>query len=363
MWMRWLFWVAFLTYGSQAWAARAKDVGFFAGLQGNTVTGAGLVTGLPRTGDSPRNEAAIRSLATRLQGYGVTFTEEELNSRNIAMVMVTATLPADARPGTQIDIKVTSTGDARSIEGAELLATPLYGMDGRIHVLAQGSVLVGGYSVGVAGNSVRKGIPTGGVVMGGGRVLIENEGPDYNEAQTVDFVLSDPDFTTAERLELAINEAFGASIARARSSSTIELAIPQEYMDRFAPFAARIEMVEVAMDSPARVVVDERTGTVVFGGNVQVAPVAVAHGGLTIQVQRVNSVSQPNAFSFGATEVVSNVYLEAGEARGELVAVEGVQIGDLVAALNRLGVTPRDLISILRSMKAQGALHAELVTQ
>lgn len=344
-------------------AARAKDVGFFYGLQDNVVTGAGLVTGLPRSGDSTRNEASIRALATRLQGYGVTFSEDELSSRNIAMVMVTATIPPGARAGSAVDVKVSSSGDAVSIEGGELLMTPLYGLDGRIHVLASGAVLVGGYAAGAAGNFSRKGVPTSGLVLSGGRLQVEVQTLDYNAMSIVEFVLSKPDFTTAERLETAINAEFGEGTARARTSSTIEVSVPEDYNDRFAPFAARLESVTLSVDSAATIVVDERTGTVVFGANVSVAPVAIAHGALTIEVRKINAVSQPSAFSGGRTAAVSNSILEANEQTGQLVMVEGVDIGQLVSALNAMGVTPRDLISILKNMKAQGAIHAEVITQ
>ena len=361
--MRWLILGLTLLTAHPAQAARAKDVGFFIGQHENVLTGMGLVTGLPRTGDSMRNEASIRSLATRLQGYGVTFADADLASRNIALVMVEVVVPPGTRAGSRLDAKVSSVGDAASIEGGQLLIAPLYGMDGAIHATVSGSVLVGGYQTASAGNMARKNVPTSGQVLGGVRVAIEVPGVNYNDAPIVEFALQTPDFSTAQRLEESIDSAFGEEVAQAVSASTVQLTVPEAYQGRFAAFASMVESVDLQLDAPARIVVDERTGTVVIGGDVELAPVAIAQGSLTIEVSRINSVSQPAPFSAGSTALVSNVQLNVTERGGKLVNTKGASVGDLVNALNQMGVSPRDMVTILKNMKTQGAIHAEVVVQ
>jgi flagellar P-ring protein precursor FlgI len=347
---------------AEAWAVRAKDVGQFHGVRDNPLTGAGLVVGLKRTGDSVRNEAAIRALASRLQGLGVSLQIDDIMAKNVALVMVSARLGPDQRTGSRIDVNVASTGDATSIEGGYLLLTPLMGPDGNVYALAEGPLVVGGYEAESGGSGQRKNSPTTGQAPGGG--IVEREvasARDLGEQQTVEFILTHPDFTTASRLAAAIDQAFGGQIARARSSSTVELAVPPDFSGRFPDFAARVEAVELDIDAPARVVVSERTGTVVMGADVRISAVAVAHGGLTIEVRRRDIVSQPNPLAGGETTVVPRGEVDAKEEQGQLLLVEGVSIGDLVAALNRMGVTPRDLIVILQAIQSAGALHAEVV--
>lgn len=343
-------------------ATRAKDVGAFHGVRDNPLTGAGLVVGLHRTGDSLRNEAAIRTLANRLQGLGASLSVDDISTRNVALVMVTATLGPAARTGSKLDVTVAASGDASSLEGGVLLMTPLLAPDGNVYAVAEGPLVVGGFEATAGGSGVRKNTPTVGIVPGG--ALVEREvatTPDFDAMETVEFVLRSPDFTTATRLADAIDRTFGAPIAEPVSGSTVEIAVPPEHRGQFARFAAQVEAVEVDVDRPARVVVSERTGTVVMGAEVRVAPVAVAHGGLTIEVRRLNDVSQPPPFSIGETRRVSNTIVDAQEARGQLVMVEGVAIGELVAALNDLGVKPRDLIVILQAIRSAGALDAEVV--
>lgn len=345
-----------------AWGARAKDLGAFHGVRDNTLTGAGLVVGLRRTGDSPRNEGSIRALVNRLQGHGLSLEQDEIITRNTALVMVTATLGPDARSGSRTDVLVASSGDASSLEGGVLLMTPLFGTDGKVHATAEGALVVGGYAASAGLNLARKNTPTTGRIPGGAIIEIGAPSIDYDALETIDFVLRSPDFTTATRLAAAIDEAFGSDVAKTTSATTITLTPPADYDDRFPEFAAMVESVELQVDAPARVVVNERTGTVVMGADVKIAPVAIAHGGLTIEVRRRNAISQPAAFSNGTTAAVSNVWVEANEAAGKLTLVEGVAIGDLVAALNDLGVKPRDLIQILEAIRSSGALHAEVVT-
>jgi flagellar P-ring protein precursor FlgI len=345
-----------------AHAARAKDIGAFYGVRDNLLTGAGLVVGLRRTGDSPRNEAAIRALATRLQGLGVSLSVDDILSRNVALVMVNATLGPEQRTGTRLDVIVGSTGDAASLEGGMLLTTPLLGPDGRVYAVAEGPLVLGGYGVSAFGSASMKNHVTTGWVVGG--AVVEREvasTPDFASMDQVEYVLTKPDFTTATRLAEAINTAFGTPVAEPASSSTVALNIPADYKGKFAAFAARVETVEVQVDSAARVIVSERTGTVVVGADVKIAAVAVAHGGLTIEVRRNALVSQPAPFTNGTTAFAQTGLIEARELEGQLTLVEGVTIGELVAALNAMGVKPRDLIIILRAIQAAGALHAEVV--
>jgi flagellar P-ring protein FlgI len=363
--LHWLAAAAFLLWSGiePAYGARAKDVGAFHGVRDNQLQGAGLVVGLRRTGDSTRNEAAIRALANRLQGLGVSLQVDEIVSRNAALVMVSATLEPDSRTGMRTDVTVASTGDASSLEGGMLLMTPLLGPDGRVYAVAEGALIVGGYNVDSAGNSARKNTPTVGRVVEGG--VVEREvisALDYATLETIDFVLHDSDFTTSARLSEAVNAAFGGDVAFAVSASTVRLDIPKELQGRFPHFAAQVESVQLEIDKPARVVINERTGTVVMGADVQISAVAVAHGGLTIEVRRVNAVSQPGAFSAGTTVPYGNTAIKATEQAGQLVMVEGVDIGQLVGALNEMGIKPRDLIVILEAIRSSGALHAEVVS-
>ncbi|MEQ1506233.1 MAG: flagellar basal body P-ring protein FlgI [Myxococcota bacterium] len=355
--------LSLLAFGStDAWAVRAKDIGQFHGVRDNPLTGAGLVVGLKRTGDSTRNQAAIRALASRLQGLGVSLQIDDITARNVALVMVSARLGPDQRTGSRIDVNVASTGDATSLEGGYLLLSPLMGPDGNVYAVAEGPLVVGGYQIESGGSGERKNSPTVGQAPNGG--VVEREvasAPDLGSMETVEFTLSRPDFTTASRLAEAIDTAIGDDVATAKSSSTIAIAVPSDYEGRFPDFATLIENVDFAVDSPARVVVSERTGTVVMGADVRVSAVAVAHGGLTIEVRRQDEVSQPNPLARGETTVVPRADVNAKEENGQLVLVEGVSIGDVVAALNKMGVTPRDLIVILQAIQSAGALHAELV--
>ncbi len=354
--------LASLALATPAFAARAKDIGGFHGIRDNPITGAGLVVGLRRTGDTPRNEAAIRALASRLQGLGVSLSVDDIMARNVALVMVAGTLGPEARTGSRMDVTVASTGDANSLEGGYLLMTPLMGPDGQVYAVSEGPVVVGGYGAEALGSTSMKNHVTTGWVVGGG--VVEREvasQPKFNEMTSVDYVLATPDFTTATRLADAIDASFGAELAEAFSSSTIKLTIPDAYKGKFASFAAKVEAVEVSVDAPARVVISERTGTVVMGADVKISAVAVAHGGLTIEVRRDTNVSQPAPFSNGTTRSTTGSSVRATEAQGQLIMVEGVTIGELVSALNAMGVTPRDLMIILQAIKASGALQAEIV--
>lgn len=344
-------------------AARVKDVAALYGERENPLVGYGLVVGLNRTGDSTQNAAAVHALANRLQGLGVTMSDEDIQARNVAVVMVTATLPAGMRPGSRMDVQVSSAGDARSLEGGILLMTPLFAANGMNVASAQGAITVGGYSVASRGETQVKNHPTVGSVSRGGTVEVEiPNGLNLAEAVQLDWVLHSPDFTNALRLSEAIEAAIGARSARVVDAGTVRVQIPDEWLGRQPELVARIEGLQLQLDRVARVVVNERTGTVVMGSDITLSPVAIAHGGLTIEVRDDPKVSQPHPLSRGETTVVDNQELRVREAAGKVTLIDGVTVGDVVNALNAMGVSPRDLIVILQSMRAAGGLHAEIET-
>ena len=358
-----LFFLALMSLSGVAEAARIKDIASIYGVRDNAVFGYGLVTGLNRTGDSRRNEATIRTLANRLQGLGVTLQTDDIISRNVAVVMVTARIPSTARPGHKIDIEVSSTGDAKSLEGGVLQLTPLYASDGRAYASSQGPVVIGGFSAEAGGESTRKNHPTTGRIPRGATVELDNpHRMDLLNADSIDWLIHDPDFTTAKRMADAINESIGDKVATAFDDGMVRMAIPEAEEASAIAVLSQIELVELEVDAPARVVVNERTGTVVMGANVQVSAVAVAHGGLSIEVQQDTEVSQPGALSGGDTVVTRDSRIVAEEEEGRLTMLEGVTIGQLVAALNAMGVKPRDLIQIMLTIKAAGALQAEIAS-
>ncbi len=352
-----------LGLSSSAEAARVKDVAALYGVRSNPLVGYGLVVGLDRSGDSAQNAAAVRALANRLKGLGMTMLEDDIKARNVAVVMVTARLPAGTRPGSPLDVQVSSVGDARSIEGGVLLLTPLYAANGTAVAAAQGAILVGGYTVNSGRSSTTKNHPTVGIVPAGATVEVEIPNAlDVTQAVSFDWVLEKPDFTNSTRLATAVNGALGGEFAMALDGGTIRVGVPDAFLGRQAELIATVESVQVVIDQAARVVVNERTGTVVMGADITVRPVAVAHGGLTIQVDHQSKVSQPGALSAGSTVVIGNDSLTVDEAQGRISMIEGVTVGEVVGALDRMGVSPRDLIVILQAMHTAGGLQAEIVT-
>jgi flagellar P-ring protein precursor FlgI len=355
--------VCFAFSAPVAQAARIKDVAEIYGKPSIALMGTGLVAGLNRTGDSTRNQATIQQIVNRLQGQGVTVNPADIMARNVASVIVTATMPADAKPGGAIDIEVASMGDARSLEGGVLLFTMLTAVDGQDYVLAKGPLVVGGYSADAAGNQVRKNHPTTARVPGGGAVVqVPANYYDLNRQNQVVWNLGQPDFTTANNMAMAINEYLAADYARALDSTSVIVQVPDAMQGNVIAFVSQLESLELTVDTPAKVVVNERTGTVVMGSDVKIAPVAVAHGGLSIEVQRTTNVSQPGALSGGQTVLVDNTRIQVEEEESRVSMVEGATIGDLVTALNSLGVSPRDLISILTAIRQAGAIHAAIET-
>lgn len=340
---------------------RIKDIADFEGVRENQLVGYGLVVGLAGTGDSLRNSPFTReSLAAMLERLGVSSTNGNLNTRNVAAVMVTANLPPFAAQGSRIDVTVSALGDARSLAGGQLLVTPLMGADQQVYAVAQGPLAIGGFSAqGASGSSVTRGVPTAGRIASGG--LVERElGFDIANQQELRLSLRNPDFTTARRIAETINSAVGPGIARAANPGSVIISRAGFSGDMVA-LISQIETLEVAVDTPARIVIDETSGVVVMGENVRVSTVAIAQGNLTISVNEQPRVSQPAPFSDGETVVVPQSDIEVTEDVGGLAVVEGgVPLRQLVDGLNRLGVSPRDMISILQALKAAGAIQADI---
>jgi flagellar P-ring protein precursor FlgI len=352
----------------QAQPVRIKDLGKLSGWRENALVGYGLVTGLAGTGDSSRNQATRQSLANMLSRFDLTISPDDVNSRNVAAVMVTASLPAFARAGDVIDVSVNSVGDARSLVGGTLMLAPLKAANGRIYALAQGAVLVGGYRYDANGNQVQKNHPTVGAVAGGARVEVGLAGDEPASVALLTFVLQDPDYTTANRIANAINARLGSAAARVRDAAGVDISVPADRQSNLAPLVTALEEVSITPDRRARVVINERTGTVVTGGDVRIERVAVSHGDLKVTVTTENAVSQPVLVrQTGAdvrTQGYSNSQLAVDDRSGSVfLAANNNTVADLVQALSKMRVNTRDVISILQAVKSAGALHAELVVQ
>jgi flagellar P-ring protein precursor FlgI len=342
-------------------AVRVKDIASVKGVRSNPLVGYGLVVGLAGTGDKQGTEFTVQSLASVLGGMGIGVDAEAIQVKNVAAVMVTATLNPFARAGTKLDAVVSSMGDATSLEGGTLVLTPLYGSDGEIYALAQGALSVGGFNVSAGGgSSVQKNHPTVGRLVGGASV--ERELPwSLEGVQSFQLALHRADFTTAQRVAKAINGALGGAVAVADDPGTLRVRVPAGEAGSAVAFMAALEAVEVEPDRVARVVLNERTGTVVMGESVALGTVAIAHGSLSVTIQAINDVSQPNPFAEGETVEVRNDVVDVEEEATQLNVIRGpVTIDELVRGLNAMGVTPRDLIAILQAIKAAGALSAEL---
>jgi flagellar P-ring protein precursor FlgI len=345
--------------------ARIKDVATIEGIRDNQLVGYGLVVGLRGTGDSSQTVFPAQTLISALERMGITVPQTGSNSasnmqvKNMAAVFVVATLPPFSRPGYKVDITVSSAGDARSLEGGILLMTPLYGPDGQIYAQAQGALVLGGYMASGGGNTKLSNHPTTGRVPGG--ALVERLVPfDLKQMRVASVVLNDADFHTAERMAASIDKALGAHRAHAIDSRRVEVtAAPDEDM---AALLDKVEGVEVDVFPRARVVVNERTGTVVIGGTVRLQPVSILHGGLSVNVISRSEVSQPNAFSSGGTtQVVQQTTVQAQDKPVNRIDLrEGATVEDLVQELQRTGAGARDVISILQAMKEAGALEADL---
>ncbi|MCB9489011.1 MAG: flagellar basal body P-ring protein FlgI [Deltaproteobacteria bacterium] len=349
-----------LAASGAAHAVRLKDVANVEGVRSNKLIGYGLVTGLSKTGDGNSVKFTKATMANVLENMGVTVDPKDIKSGNVASVMVTADLPPFSRAGSRINVTVSAIGDAKSLQGGTLLLTPLRGPDGNTYAVAQGAVSVGGFAAEANGTSVSKNHTTAGMIPDG--AIIEREIPfDFNSQEEFSIALNTGDFSTVSQTAARINSEIGPGVATAVDARTIRISVPEQYRTHLVSLMARIENMEIIPDTVARVVLNERTGTVVIGANVQISTVAVSHGNLHIKIQTATNVSQPNAFSGGQTVVTQESAVQAAEQDRKLFVVEsGATIGDLVRALNAVGVTPRDLVSILQSIKAAGALQAQL---
>jgi len=346
---------------------RIKDLGHIDGWRDNPLVGYGLVTGLAGTGDSSRNRATRQSIANMLTKFNLTLPSDQISSRNVAAVNITASLPPFARPGDKMDISVTSIGDARSLLGGSLLLAPLKGPDGRIYALAQGPVSVGGYKYDLNGNVVQKNHPTVGNVPSGATIEV-GVTTEIVQQDKITIVLSQPDYTTANRISLAINKEFGASTAYAKDASSVEIDIKAARKNNLVEFITTIESLAIEPDRRARVVINERTGTVVAGGDARISNVSISHGELKLSIVTENIVSQPIFVARTGpgvrTEVVPNTRIEVKESDASNVINTGNNtVAELVQALSRIKTSTRDIISILQGIKTAGALHAELIIQ
>ncbi|OEU76365.1 MAG: flagellar biosynthesis protein FlgA [Desulfuromonadales bacterium C00003107] len=342
-------------------AARIKDIAKIEGVRSNQLVGYGLVIGLNGTGDSNSTQFTVQSLVNMMERLGVTVNQADVKVDNVAAVIVTAKLPPFAKTGTTIDVLVSSIGDADSLVGGSLLMTPLKAPDGNIYAVAQGPLIVGSLAFGGKAAKVQKNHPTVGRLPGG--ALVEREVPfTLSPDGQLRYQLSDPDFTTVSRIAAVINEHFNRPLATPVDSASLNVDIPLPYRDRLVEFVAALERLPVQPDSTAKIVVNEKTGTIVMGEGVRIATVAVSHGNLNLVISESAMVSQPLPFSGGETVVTPETDIAASEDDGELVVLQmGVSIGDVAQALNAIGATPRDLIAIFQAIKASGALHAELV--
>jgi len=345
---------------------RIKDLVEFGGVRGNDLVGYGLVVGLNGTGDGIRNSPFTEeTMSNILERLGVNVTGEKIRPKNVAAVFVTGSLPQFARAGTRIDVTVSTIGDAKSLLGGTLILTPMNGADGQIYAVAQGPIIAGGASAQGKGASVSVGVPTSGSIPSGARVEREIAF-DFKGMKTVRLALRMADFTTALKIEKAINRKLGGNAALMLDSGTVEIDVKKTNARSPAHLISRIENIEVQPEQKARVVVDQRSGTVVLGDEVRISRVAVSQGNLTLRVRETPLVVQPNPFSSkGQTLVVPRTDASIKEAPGTgLAEINGeTSLSEVIGGLNALGVSPRDLINILKSIKAAGALHAEFIVQ
>jgi flagellar P-ring protein precursor FlgI len=343
--------------------SRVKDIADFEGVRDNQLVGYGLVVGLNGTGDSLDKSVFTReSLIGMLERLGVNARDSKLDTKNVAAVMVTASLPPFARQGTRIDVEIAALGDAKSLQGGTLLVTPMLGADSEVYAVAQGPVAIGGYTASGDASTVTKGVPTSGRISNG--AIVEREiGFSMDNMRNVKITLRNPDFTTAQRVADAINGYLSLAAARPLDPGTVELAVPPTFQGDTVGLLTKIEQLPVEPDEVARVVIDENSGVIVMGENVRISTVAIAQGNLTIRITETAQVSQPSPFSnTGTTTTVPRTNIQVDEQNGNKLAVmpSGVTLQELVNGLNALGVGPRDMISILRAIKAAGALQADI---
>lgn len=340
--------------------ARIKELAALEGARDNQLLGYGLVVGLANTGDKRQTIFSAQSLTNLLQRLGISVSPTAVQVRNTAAVLVTATLPPFSQPGTRIDVTAAAIGDATTLQGGLLVRTELRGADGRTYAVAQGSVVTGGFVAGRGGNSQSVNHPTAGRIASG--AIVERPAPSVNPGHEVRLQLLQPDFTTAARIAETINKQFpGANVARSENAAVVVVDAPADYKLRPVELVSLIENLEVNADQRARIVINERTGTIVLGRDVHISPVAILHGNLSVEIRTNLVASQPEPFSQGKTAVIPETSVAAREERARSVMLkEGSTVEDLVRALTGVGSTPRDIIAVLQNLRAAGALEADL---
>lgn len=365
LWLSSVLFAILLPLSATAGPVRIKDLVEVDGVRGNDLLGYGLVVGLNGTGDGLRNAPFTEEIMTNiLERLGVNVAGEAFRPRNVAAVLVTAELPPFARAGSRIDVTVSAIGDAGSLLGGTLVMTPLSAADGEVYAVAQGTVLAGGAAAEGDAARVVEGVPTSGSIPGGAR--IEREVAfDFSGLTALRLALRDPDFTTAARIETAINREFGGAVALMLDSGTVQIDIRRTGARSPAHAIGRVEAIAVEPERRARVVVDQRSGTIVMGADVRISRVAVAQGNVTLRIEEAPLAVQPNPFAPGETVVVPRTFADIEEEQGTGLAEvpEAATLSEVISGLNALGVTPRDMIDILKTIKAAGALHAEFVVR
>ncbi len=356
------FAVIILSFNSLIFAQRIKDIAYLKNDNSEQIIGYGLVVGLSGSGDSYRSSFTVQSISSMLKRFGITVPQTDLKTKNVAAVMVTATLDSYLKEGANFDVTVSSLGDATSLQGGTLLMTPLSGMDGTVYGLAQGPLSVGGYDFRTpTGNRVSRNHSLAGRVPRGGVLKASLETAALSKTNLSIF-LKEPDLTTANNISVAINGAFGDSTSTAIDAAQINIKVPSDRQNNIVGFLAQLEGLNVATDYAAKVVLNERTGTVVAGYNVKIQPVTISHGNLNLTIRSYPIISQPGAFSNGTTAVFNNIIPYASQDSTSAIAIQGASnVQEVAAALNSLKVAPKDIISIFQALKEAGALIGELV--
>lgn len=346
-----------------AHATRLQELCDVEGVRSNQLIGYGLVVGLAGTGDTGQARFTVQSTAAMLRRLGATIDPQQIQTKNAAAVMVTATIPPFANPGTRIDVTVSSMGNAKSLQGGTLLQTPLYGADRNVYAVAQGSLLIGGFAASSGGNSVKKNHTTVGRVPQG--AIVERRVPTPALSKRgIMLHLRTPSFVTAQRIVDAVNHDLGSPVASAVDGATVQVLVTPTFRNNPVGLLARLQLLDVEADAPVKVIIDERTGTVVLGAGVEISEAAVAQGGLTVEITRTVQVSQPEALAGGDTAVIANQQLKVEQQEGGLHHMKAsASLSEVVEALNALGASPRSLVSIFQALRASGALRADIEVQ
>jgi flagellar P-ring protein precursor FlgI len=360
---KFLFLLTVLSFAYESvYSQRIKDVAYMTGKNSEQIIGYGIVVGLAGTGDSYRSSFTIQSVTSMLKRFGITVPQTNLKTKNVAAVIVTATLSSNLRAGAEFDVTVSSMGDATSLQGGTLLMTPLSSINGKVLGFSQGAISVGGYDINTStGNRISKNHTLAGRVPRGGSLKESMETVEM-PVDEISVFLKEPDLTTSQNISSSINQKFGNEVAKAVDASEVKIRVPQDRQNNLIGFLSELENIAVQVDEIAKVVLNERTGTVVSGQNVKIQPVTITHGGLNITIRNYPIVSQPAAFSQGKTTVVNNLIPYASQDSTNTVAIQGASnVQEVAAALNSLKVSPRDIISIFQALKEAGALMAELI--